>query len=56
MLNCECYIAILETIEVCTKKSSGSFKNVIYKMCLQIVCVCVYIYIYIYIFNPVNPG
>ena len=28
MLNCDCYIAILE------KKSADSFKNVIYKICL----------------------
>ena len=34
--NCDCYIAILETIYLCAKKSWGSFKNVIYKMCLQI--------------------
>ena len=37
MLNCNCYIAILETISLCAKKSSGSFKNVINKMCLQII-------------------
>ena len=40
-LNCYCCIAILETIELCAKikqkrLSSGSFKNVIYKICLQI--------------------
>ena len=33
MLNCDFYIAILET------KSSSSFKNVIYKMCLQIIII-----------------
>ena len=37
MLNCDCYIAILETIQLYAKKSSGSFENVIYKMCLQII-------------------
>ena len=26
--NCYCYIAILETIKLCTKHSSGSFENV----------------------------
>ena len=32
-LNCYCYIEILETIKMCTKRmNSGSFKNVIYKM------------------------
>ena len=45
MLNCDCYIAIVETILLYTEKSSGSFKNVIYKKCLQIIhiymCVCV---------------
>ena len=34
MLNCDCYITILETIYLCAKKRSGLFKNVIYKMCL----------------------
>ena len=33
-------IAILETFKLRANKSSGSFQNVIYKMCLQ------YIYIY----------
>ena len=37
MLNCDCYIEILETIELCAKKSSGSYKNIIYKMYLQII-------------------
>ena len=32
------------------QKSSGSFKNIIYKMCLQIyIYIYVYIYIYIYV-------
>ena len=37
MLSCDCYIAILETIQLFAKKSSGSFKNLIYKMHLQII-------------------
>ena len=41
MLNCGCYIAILGIIYLCVKRSSGLFKNVIYKMYLQII----YIYI-----------
>ena len=45
MLNCVCYIPLLETIWSCAKRSSGSFKNVICQTCLQII----YIYIYIYI-------
>ena len=32
MLNCDRFIAILETIKLCTKKSSGSFQNVIFKI------------------------
>ena len=32
MLNSYCYISIHETIQLCTKKSLGSFKDVIYKM------------------------
>ena len=34
ILNCDCYIATLETILLCAKRkkmSTGSFKNVIYK-------------------------
>ena len=42
MLNCNCYLTILETIQLGAKKNSGSFKYVIYKVCLQII----YIYIY----------
>ena len=32
MLNCYCYIAILETINCVQKMSAGSFKNIINKM------------------------
>ena len=35
MLNCDCYIAIVETIDLCVKKSSRSF--VIYKIYIAIV-------------------
>ena len=34
---------MLETILLCAKKNSGSFKNVIYKMCLQIIYL-IYLY------------
>ena len=47
-LNCYCYIAILETIELCAKKKkkySDSFKNVIYKIFLQIIYIK-YIYVW----------
>ena len=38
MLNSDCYKAILEIILLCSKnKNSGSFKNVMYKMCSQII-------------------
>ena len=37
IINCDCYIAIVETIYLYAKKSSGLFQNVIYKMCLQII-------------------
>ena len=47
-LDCYCYIAILEVILLCSnsllllfncvqKNGLGSFKNVIYKMCFQII-------------------
>ena len=36
-VNYDCFIVIIETFERCIKKSSGSFKNVIYKMCQQII-------------------
>ena len=41
ILNYDCYIAIVETIQLCAKKKmrSGSFKNFIYIMCLQIIYV-----------------
>ena len=38
MLTFDCYNAILEMILLCAKRISlGSFKNVIYKMCLQVI-------------------
>ena len=37
MPNGNWYIAIFETTLLRAKKSSGSFKNIIYKMCLQII-------------------
>ena len=44
MLNCDFYILILETIQLRAIKSSDPFKNVIYKMCLQIIYI-IYIYV-----------
>ena len=44
MLNCNCYIAILEPIKLCAKKSSGPFKKVFYEMCLQIINIQMYMY------------
>ena len=41
MLNCDCYIAVREIIQLYTKKSSGSLKNIICKTCSQVV----YIYL-----------
>ena len=43
MLNCDCYITIFETIYLCAEKISGSFKNIVYKMCLQIIYL-IYVY------------
>ena len=46
MLNCDCYIAMDETILLCAKKSSNFFENAIYKMCLQIMYInLIYMYI-----------
>ena len=40
MLNCDCYIATLETSQLWAKKSTCSFKNVINKMCVYIyICI-----------------
>ena len=36
-LNCYDYIKYLKSFNCVQKNSSGSFKNVIYKMCLQII-------------------
>ena len=43
ILNCDCYIAILEAIELCTKK-------IRLKICSQIIYIYIYIYIYMYIY------
>ena len=40
MLNCDCYIAMLETIKLCAK-SLRSFKNLVDKMCLQIIFISI---------------
>ena len=37
VLNCDYYIVIFETIYLCARKISGSFNNVIYKMCFKII-------------------
>ena len=48
MTDCDYHMAKVETVQLCAKKTTSSFKNVIYKMCLQI--------IYIYIYSITKPN
>ena len=36
-------------LTICRQMSSGSFKNVNYKLCIYKLYVCMYVYIYVYI-------
>ena len=47
MFNCDCYIAIRETIQLCVKKGAQTRLRMLSTKCVY----NIYIYIYIYIFN-----